>query len=140
VLYCAEEINGAFAETFLRQTGRTLLPHDLVAGKSYVRLVVMRDIRLAEMKGHGLARMGATAEVAHSGVPYDVPQSWSKALREHAAGPNGIAYTCRHDDEAVAYALFDIDPLAVVELDRQKNIDKPWFWEIALSYGVGRAP
>ena len=36
VLYAAADLNGAFAETFLRTPGRTLLPLDLIQRKSRV--------------------------------------------------------------------------------------------------------
>ena len=42
VLYTAEDARGAFAETFLREPGRTLIPSDLLARKAYVRLRVTR--------------------------------------------------------------------------------------------------
>jgi hypothetical protein len=61
-------------------------------------------------------------------------------LREHPKKPDGIAYTARHDDEAVCYALFDYDPVCVAEESRDIDIDQDWFWRIADLYGVGLAP
>jgi hypothetical protein len=40
----------------------------------------------------------------------DAPQAWSKALKGHPIGADGIVYTARHDNEALRYALFDEDP------------------------------
>ena len=40
VLYAAKTPAGAFAEAFLREPGRTLLPADLLATKAYSRLRV----------------------------------------------------------------------------------------------------
>jgi RES domain len=133
VLYTAQKLRGAFAETFLRQPGRTLLPLDLISQKARVRLRITR-------MGIGLGRLGATAEVVHGGLPYKVPQAWSKALRDSFPKSDGIAYTARHDDEAVCYALFDHDPVSVVEASRDMNIDQDWFWQVAEPYGVGLAP
>ncbi len=38
VLYAAKTIDGAFAETFLREAGRTLLGADFIEERSHVRL------------------------------------------------------------------------------------------------------
>jgi hypothetical protein len=40
VLYCAETTSGAFAETFLRTPGRTLIDADVLGRKAFVRLQV----------------------------------------------------------------------------------------------------
>jgi hypothetical protein len=140
VLYAAMSPAGAFVETFLREPGRTLLPTDLLALKSYVQLQVLRPLRLVKLGGSGLARVGATAEVVHGGLPYDVPQAWSAALYRHPAVPDGIAYTARHDDEASCCALFDRAPPPLTEVQRQTDLDQGWFWTIAEPYGVGLAP
>src|SRR5690606_4354958 len=83
VLYAAHTIAGAFAETFLRTPGRTLIDTDLLQRKAYFRLNISSELTLIRFAGPGLARLGATAEVSHGGLPYDVPQTWSKALRAH---------------------------------------------------------
>ena len=140
VLYAAEQLRGAFAETFLRKPGRTLLPLDLIRQKARVRLRITRKLRLIRLGGFGLGRLGATAEVVHGGLPYDAPQAWSKALRDHPTKPDGIAYTARHDDEAICYALFDRAPVCLVEESRHMDIDQDWFWQLAEIYGVGLAP
>lgn len=140
VLYTAKEARGAFAETFLRVPGRTLISLDLLARKAYVQLRVSRPLVLIKLGGPGLARLGATAEVVHGGLPYDVPQSWSAALREHPVQASGIAYYARHDDEALCYALYDHQAMAVEEEHREISLDEDWFWDLAEPYGVGLAP
>lgn len=141
VLYAAAQLRGAFAETFLRVSGRTLLPLDLIRQKARVRLEVARELVLVKLAGYGLGRLGATAEVVHGGLPYDVPQAWSKALRAHPMKPDGIAYYARHDDEALCYALFESESVCVVEDSRDTDIlDRDWFWQLADLYHVGIAP
>lgn len=140
VLYAAQTEAGAFAETFLREPGRTLLPPDLLARKAYVWLRASRDLSLVALTGPGLARVGATAEVPHGGLPYDAAQSWSLALRAHPVRPDGIVYTARHDDAAVCYALFDTTRPSLTEAGRRTVLDADWFWRIAEPYGVGLAP
>jgi hypothetical protein len=95
---------------------------------------------MIKLGGPGLARLGATAEVVHGGLPYDVPQAWSAALRSHPVKAGGIAYYARHDDEALCYAIYDQSPAVVVEERRETQLDENWFWDIAEPYGVGLAP
>jgi hypothetical protein len=140
VLYTAAQLRGAFAETFLRDPSRTTIPLDLLNRKARVRLRTTRDLKLIKLSGIGLGRLGATAEVTHGGLPYDVPQAWSKSLHDLAIQPDGIAYNARHDDEAMCYALFDLASPCVEEESRYADIDQDWFWEIADLYHVGIAP
>lgn len=140
VLYAARTIAGAFAETFLRTPGRTLIDTDLLQRKAHIRLSTSRDQTLIRFAGPGLARLGATAEVCHSGLPYDVPQAWSKALLEHPVNADGIAYYSRHDDAELCYALFDRAAGAIFEVEREVDLDQDWFWRIAEPYRVGFAP
>jgi hypothetical protein len=140
VLYAARETFGAFAETFLRKPGRTLIDPGLLQGKAYVRLEITNDLNLIRLAGPSLAILGATAEVIHGGLPYDAPQAWSKALFEHPLRPDGIAYYARHDDEALCYAIYDRARGSVREIDRQTNLDQDWFWRLAQRYKVGLAP
>jgi hypothetical protein len=138
VLYVAKSRSGAFAEAFLREPGRTIVPSDLLAQKAYVQLRIVKPLRLIKLHGPGLARVGATAEVVYDGLPYGVPQAWSKALRDHPSRPDGIAYYARHDDEELCFALFDL--AQVVEMSREVDLDQDWFWKIADRYHVGSPP
>lgn len=140
VLYAAREAEGAFAETFLRSPGRTQIPTDLLQKKAYVRLRVLRHLSLVKLAGNGLARVGATAQVVHAGLPYEVPQAWSSALFNHPNRYDGVAYNARHDDERLCYAIFDRGSPAVEELDRETDLDQNWFWELADPYGIGLPP
>jgi len=140
ILYVAKEATGAFAETFLRRPGSTLVDSVLLSQKAYVRLTVTSDLTLIKLAGPSLAILGATAEVVHAGLPYDVPQAWSKALWEHPANAHGIAYYARHDDEALCYALYDRSRPAVAEAERRTDLDQDWFWQLAMQYKVGMAP
>ncbi|MFB9265081.1 RES family NAD+ phosphorylase [Bradyrhizobium erythrophlei] len=140
VLYAAREPFGAFAETFLRVPGRTLIDTGLLRRKAYVRLEITADLGLIRLAGPSLAILGATAEVVHGGLPYDAPQAWSKALLDHPLRPDGIAYYARHDDEGLCYAIFDRARSSVREIDRATKLDQDWFWQLARRYKVGLAP
>ena len=138
VLYVARTRKGAFAETFLREPGRTIIPSDLLARKAYVQVRIEKTLRVVRLHRPGLARLGATAEVVHGGLPYDVPQAWSKALWTHPSKPDGIAYYARHDDEELCFALFD--HAQVSEESREVRLDQNWFWQIADEYDIGSPP
>lgn len=139
VLYAAAAVEGAFAETFLRQPGRRMIPADLLAKKGYARLRLTREAAFVVLAGPGLGVLGATAEVTHGGS-YDLPQAWSAALHAHPIRADGVAYHARHDDVQMCFALFDRARAAVVESDRNEHLDDAWFWTVADGYEVGRAP
>lgn len=140
VLYVSDRAAGAFAETFLRAPGRTLIDTAVLSRKAYVQVATNRSLRFIRMAGPGLARLGATAEVTHGGLPYDAPQAWSIALSKHPVRADGIGYYSRHDDDELCFGLFDRAGSAVVEVTRETDLDKDWFWELADRYRVGLAP
>jgi hypothetical protein len=140
VLYAAEQREGAFAETFLRSPGRTLLPRDLISKKGLVRLRSIRALRLASLYGPGLAVLGATAEVTASAPPYDLSQTWAVALHNHPGMFDGIAYRARHDDNEICYAFFDRSASGIAEVDRDETLDADWFYHLLNHYSVGLAP
>ncbi|MDM7850704.1 RES family NAD+ phosphorylase [Pseudochrobactrum kiredjianiae] len=140
VLYTAAATEGAFAETFLREPGRSLIDLGLLHKKAHVVLENTAPLKLAKLAGRGLAILGATAEVLHSGLPYDASQNWSKALHNHPEKIDGIAYYARHDDEQLCYALFDHCAELITIQTRQEDLDKDWFWQIANHYNLGIAP
>lgn len=140
VLYVGDKEAGAFSETFLRRPGRNLIDPGLLASKAYASLASRRDLRLARLHGRSLGVLGATAEVTHGGLPYDVPQAWSKALRDHPGAFDGIAYRARHDDDELCFALFDRAEPEIIELERRQDLDADWFWTLARRYDTGLAP
>ena len=140
VIYAARDAHGAFAETFLRRPGRTMLDPELLAAKGYVHMEATTDLTLVKLAGPGLAILGATAEVVHSGLPYDASQAWSKAINGTYAAVHGIAYHARHDDEALCYALFDTCRPLLLEVERRLDLDEDWFWRLALRYRLGSPP
>ncbi len=138
--YTAPRKPQARSETSLRTPGHRLIDADLMSRKAYVQLKVRSELALIKLAGPGLAIVGATAEVVHGGLPYDVSQAWSKALSNHPVKAHGIAYYARHDDEALCYAIFDRASAAIIEVGRETNLDQDWFWKLMLRYKVGMAP
>lgn len=139
VLYAAQAVDGAFAEVFLRTPGRTTIGLDFIETRAYVRLRTTRELRLIKLHGPGLSRLGATAEITHSGLPYTAAQTWSKALHSHPGNFDGIAYRSRHDDGEICAAIFDRASSAVTEESRVSNLDVDWFWQLMDKYNLGVA-
>jgi len=137
VLYAAKAVDGAFAEVFLRTRGRTVIDLDFIRSRAYARLKATRDLKLVEMHGPGLAILGATAEVTHSGLPYDVAQAWSMALQSHPGNFDGIAYRSRHDDPEICYAIFERAASAIAGERWVVDLDVNWFWDLADKYKIG---
>ncbi len=140
VLYTSQTPLGAFAETFLRKPGRTLIDFDLLRRKAYVRLTATSELRFIQLAGNGLYRMGATAEVPHAPLPYDAPQAWAQALWSHPCQADGIAYNARHDDGERCYAIFNRCASAIEIIEQKAHLDADWFWRLAEHYDVGIAP
>lgn len=140
VLYTSKTRFGAFAETFLRHPGRTLIDFELVRCKAYVRLSLTARLRFIQLAGNGLHRVGATAEVPHAPLPYAAPQAWAEALSTHPCQADGIAYHARHDDSELCYAIFDRCASVIKIAERRTNLDANWFWRLAEHYDVGIAP
>ncbi len=140
-LYAARSTGGAFAETFLRNAGKTLIDDAIVKKKGMVELRLVAELYLACLHGPGLAILGATAEVTHAGLSsYDLSQAWSKSLHDHPAGIDGIAYRSRHDDDEICFAIFDrAAPKLALQL-QQAEIDQPWFWDLVDRYRVSYLP
>ena len=139
-LYAAKTTKGAFAETFLRRPGLNLIDAKILVAKAYVKIRVTAPLSLIELTGPGLAILGATAEVTHGGLPYDLPQHWSKALHAHPCQADGIAYRSRHDDNELCYAVFDRASASIAVRNTIKDLDQNWFWKLMDQYSVGLAP
>jgi RES domain len=140
VLYVALSAAGAFAETFLRTPGRTLLDPELVAAKAYAELALTRDLAALELHGPGAAAIGATAELTHGPPPYGLPQSWSHALHGHPCAADALAYRARHNDDEVCLAVFERAAAALSVVGGATDLDADWFYELAEEHGVGLPP
>lgn len=140
VLYVALDVEAAFAETFLRSPGATLIAQDMLRAKAYAVVRLQKPLKVVSFVGKGLANLGATAEVSHRSAPYDVPQAWSAAIHRHAQKPDGLVYSARHDDSAHCLCVFERAKPALIEERRETNLDVDWFWLLAEQYGLGLAP
>jgi len=104
VLYLAQSLEGAFAETVLRNPQRRLVNLAEIIGRASSVLGLSRAVRLADMRGPGLQALGT--DNAISTGPYGPCGVWADALHAHSDKADGIAYSSRHDPEQLCIALF----------------------------------
>lgn len=105
VLYAAETLDGAFIETFGRSPGHNSVRQRQLARRSLARIEVRRRLRLVDLTGPGLARIGATAALFAG--PHGPAQAWSRALWSHPAAGDGLLNRARHDPSCHTVAIFD---------------------------------
>ncbi len=146
VMYAGDAI-GAFAESWLRQPRGSLLPADRLRQRSRSVLVPERPLRLVDLAGAGLARLGLTAAV-FADPDYADTQTLAAALHDHADAPDGLLYRSRHDPEGFCVALFDRSPAFgpgepwhdPPRGSRESLASRDWFLELMDRYEVGLSP
>jgi hypothetical protein len=109
VLYLAQQPAGAFIETFGQLVTTPECPRRITSQELSTRalceLVARRPVRLVDLTGEGLARIGADARI-FAGDHQDA-QLWSKAIHEHPFEVDGLLYPSRHDPKQLASGIFD---------------------------------
>jgi hypothetical protein len=105
VLYAAEDAFGAFLETFGRRPGRNVVSREKLAARPLAGIEADRPLRLVDLTGPGLARIGATGSISTDAR--EKAQAWSRALYGHPSAPEGIRYRLRHDPSRIGVAIFE---------------------------------
>ncbi len=142
VLYAARDIEGAFVETLMHDTGVALVSESDLRARGLVEVTFARPLRLVDLRAEGLARLGVDASLTCGPQRYyATSRRWSKALRDHPRAPDGIAYRSRHDPARTCVALFDhVEPeLRCTRLGRSlmDPVHEPKLASILATYGVG---
>lgn len=106
VLYVGRDAHCAFVETFGHSTGVRLIEPERLEQRALATVRADRPLRLVDLRGAGLARLGADAELT-AGGSYAVSQAWSQALHDHPKMPDGLIYRARHDPSRFSVALFE---------------------------------
>jgi hypothetical protein len=106
VLYVAADAHGAFVETFGHETGVSFVTAAELGQRGLAVVTAARALRLADLRGAGLARMGADAALT-AGLDYDLSRRWAHAIHDHPRKPDGILYRARHDPARTCAAIFD---------------------------------
>lgn len=106
VLYAGVDEAAAFCETFLHDhPGLRVLSLSECEDRRVSRLHCAPDLRLVQLFGAGLKKLGADSSV--SAGPHRISRLWARALWEHPDQPDGIAYRPRTDNDLIAVAVFD---------------------------------
>lgn len=111
-LYLAQQMDGAFVEVFCRQRQRHI-SEEFLARIHVAEFRSTRSLRLVDLAGKGLVRMGLDARICTG--DYGIAQQWTRAFHGHPDQADGIIYVSRHDPEQKLVALFDrVQPLLTV--------------------------
>jgi hypothetical protein len=105
VLYAGETERCAFIETAGQDVGPRIVSRRWLAARAMATLELKAPLRLVDLNGRHLARMGAEAGLLTG--PHPIARKWSAALSGHKDRPDGLRYRARHDNDEFAYALFD---------------------------------
>lgn len=104
-LYCAENLEGAFAETILRG-GRRIVSRRYVHERQWSVLAAPRDLKLLKLFDNGLVWNGQTVDIC-AGDNYGRPQAFARDVYNAYLDVDGVAYRARHNNGEICYALFD---------------------------------
>jgi len=105
VLYAAFTPQGAFVETFGHDTGTRVLDERELSARALATIHPSRPLRLVDLTGKGLARLGADARLLAG--EHEDAQPWSRAFHDQPEKVDGVLYLARHDPSRQCAAIFD---------------------------------
>lgn len=110
--YLGADDDGAIAEVMCRDLALggapRLIPRKRLAGRRLTSVEVSRDLRVLVLHGAGLTHVGANLWLTKSDADqYLVTRAWAAWLLDQLPDIDGFEYRCRHDEDRLAWALFD---------------------------------
>ncbi len=105
MVYAANDVHGAFIETFGRDLAGRVVREAELLGRGLARIVVRRSLRLVDLSGEGLARVGADGRLCTG--DYATAQRWALAIWAHPERPDGLAWRSRFDPSRRCVAIYD---------------------------------
>jgi hypothetical protein len=105
VLYAGSDDRCAFVEAFGRNLGLRLVSMAELALRGRSRVEAIKDLRLVDLTGPGLARIRADGRLTTG--DYRVAQRWSLALHRHPDQPDGIMWRSRLDQSKTCFAVYE---------------------------------
>lgn len=85
-----------------------LVPRALLRGRRLSSVTVTRDLRILVLHGAALSQVGADINLTKSGPDqYIYTREFAHRLLELLPTVDGFRYRCRHDEDRIAYVLFD---------------------------------
>jgi len=106
ILYVGEDVFGPFIESFGRTHGKVAITSHDLQERYLVQFVSVQPLRLADLCGAGLPRIGADNRI-NNGEDYGISRQWAQAIWEHPDTLDGIRYPSRHDPSRILCGLFD---------------------------------
>lgn len=105
VMYLGIDEYCCFIETFGQQTGQNFVTIEELSKNNIATITPNRRIRLVDITGSGLAKIGADNRLATGS--HALAKRWSQAIYNHPEQADGIYYRSCHDPERFSIALFD---------------------------------
>lgn len=110
--YVGEDEEAAVAETIMRDLPFDGHPRIVLKTRFEDKFVtgveVLRQLSLVSLLGADLTQVGQDLWLTKCDADeYLLTRAWSAAIRGWAPNADGFVYRCRHDEERLAYVLFD---------------------------------
>ena len=108
-LYAADRIDGALSETvFHNVVASGVLFRAELATRNLTRIELRRDIKIADLSGHGLRRLGLDRmQLLEPGAQsYADTAKWAEAIHRSDASIEGIIWVSRQFDRAKALLAY----------------------------------
>ncbi|HET7327019.1 MAG TPA: RES family NAD+ phosphorylase [Nocardioidaceae bacterium] len=111
-VYLGADDDSAIAETLCRDlpldgTAR-LVPRMRILGRRITSVEVVRNLNILMLHGAALTQVGAGLWLTKSGADqYEATRAWAARLLQLLPDIDGFEYRCRHDEDRMAWALFD---------------------------------
>jgi len=136
-LYAGNDDACAFVETFGRDLDLRVVSSADLAARGRSRVEIVRDLRVVDLTGSGLARIRADARLTTG--DYTVAQRWSLALHQHPDRPDGLIWPSRFDPSRVCLAVYERARTSIQTVPVSSLIDPGFRHELALMldrYGI----
>ena len=116
VLYAALDYQAALRET-LKPKKFNILSSNFLRSRCLSTLTPKRDLRLVDLEGAGLTRIGADGRLTTGS--YQIAQAWSQALYRHPDRVDGLYYCSRYDPSKLCVALYE-HRVKISDLEEQR--------------------
>lgn len=121
MLYGSDSETGALSETVFRNLplhGKKTIARSQLQRKNLSSLVLGRALRLADLTGHGLPRLGLTRRVILESDrrAYPLTALFAQAVHAHHGRCDGMVWVSRQHDLSLGILLFE-DPVRSDEID-----------------------
>jgi hypothetical protein len=105
VLYAGQDAHCAFIETHGDLVGVRIVSMSALAQRGFALVEATQPLRLADLTGPGLARLGADERLACG--EHTIARRWALAVWSHLSLPDGLLYRARHDPSRWSAAIYD---------------------------------